>query len=214
MHALTKGRTIEDLHQLFERQKPNRAEAEEAVRTLIRWAGDDPGREGLVDTPSRVLRAYGEWFAGYAEDPREHLTRTFEETGGYDEPILLRAIPFRTCCEHHMAPITGMAHISYLPANRVVGISKLARVVDCIAKRLQIQERMTTEIAGTIDEVLQPRGVGVVVEGNHACMSTRGVHKHGVSMVTSRMLGAFQEDSTIRSEFLANIRWGSTLLAS
>jgi GTP cyclohydrolase IA len=191
---------------LLERSRPAKAEAEEAVKTLIRWIGDDPNREGLVETPARVLRAYREWFAGYADDPAEHLARTFEEVGGYDEPILLRAIPFRSWCEHHMAPITGHAHIGYLPTARVVGISKLARVVDSLAKRLQIQERMTAEIAGIIDEVLQPRGVGVVIEANHACMSSRGVHKHGTSMVTSRMLGVFKQDPVIRGEFLASIR--------
>lgn len=212
MHALTHERPL-DLHRLFERNKPSRAEAEEAVKTLIRWAGDDPDREGLLDTPSRVLRAYNEWFAGYTQDPGEHLARTFTETGGYDEPVLLRAIPFRSCCEHHMAPITGIAHISYLPSERVVGISKLARVVDCVAKRLQIQERMTTEIAEIIDEVLQPRGVAVVIEANHACMATRGVYKHGVSMVTSRMLGLFKQDPVLRSEFLANIRTDFSLHA-
>jgi GTP cyclohydrolase IA len=205
MHALTQEPPL-DLHRLFERQRPSQGEAKEAVKTLIRWAGDDPDREGLRDTPARVLRAYNEWFAGYADDPAEHLARTFQEAGGYDEPVLLRAIPFRSCCEHHMAPITGVAHIGYLPATRVVGISKLARVVDCVAKRLQIQERMTAEIAGIIDEVLRPRGVGVVVEAQHACFSTRGVHKHGVSMVTSRMLGAFKQDPALRSEFLASVR--------
>jgi GTP cyclohydrolase I len=208
MHALTQERPL-DLHRLFERPKPSRSEAEEAVRTLIRWAGDDPEREGLQDTPSRVLRAYDEWFAGYAEDPAEHLARTFEETGEYDAPVLLRAIPFRSCCEHHMAPITGVVHIGYLPAERVVGISKLARLVDGVARRLQIQERMTAEIAGIIDDVLRPRGVGVVVDATHACMSTRGVHKRGVSMVTHRMLGAFKQDAALRSEFLAFVRCGA-----
>jgi GTP cyclohydrolase IA len=205
MHALTKERRV-NLHRLFDQQRPDRAEAEEAVRTLIRWAGDDPDREGLLDTPSRVARAYNEWFAGYGEDPAEHLARTFEEVSGYDEPVLLRGIPFHSCCEHHMAAITGVAHISYMPADRVVGLSKLARVVDCIAKRLQIQERMTAEIAAAIDEVLQPRGVAVVIEAEHACMSTRGVHKHGISTTTSRMLGVFKQDPVLRSEFLASIR--------
>jgi GTP cyclohydrolase I len=198
MYALTQERPLE-LHRLFEpRQTPSQAEAEEAVRTLIRWAGDDPDREGLLDTPARVLRAYNEWFAGYAVDRAEHLARTFDEVAGYDEPVLLRAIPFRSCCEHHMAPITGLAHISYLPADRVVGLSKFARVVDCVAKRLQIQERMTAEIAGIIDEVLRPRGVGVVVEATHACFSARGVHKQGVWTVTSRMLGVFEHDPVLR----------------
>jgi GTP cyclohydrolase I len=205
MHALTKERPI-DLQRLFEGQKLDRGEAEEAVRTLIRWAGDDPDREGLLDTPARVLRAYKEWFAGYAEDPAGYLTRTFEEVGGYDEPVLLRGIPFRSFCEHHMAPITGVAHISYLPAGRVVGLSKLARVLDGLAKRLQVQERMTAEIAAIIDEVLRPRGVAVVIEADHACMSTRGVQKHNVSTTTSRMLGMFKDDPVLRSEFLASIR--------
>lgn len=203
MDAMTKERPV-DL--LFERQRPGREDAEEAVKTLIRWAGDDPDREGLLDTPSRVLRAYDEWFAGYAEDPAEYLTRSFEEIRDYDEPVLLRGIPFRSFCEHHMAPITGVAHISYLPAGRVVGLSKLARAVDCVAKRLQIQERMTAEIAEIVDNVLQPRGVAVVIEADHACISTRGVHKHGVSTITSRMLGKFKEDPVLRSEFLASVR--------
>jgi GTP cyclohydrolase I len=205
MHALTTERPI-DLQRLFEGQKLDRGEAEEAVRTLIRWAGDDPDREGLLDTPARVLRAYKEWFAGYAEDPAGYLTRTFEEVGGYDEPVLPRGIPVRSFCEHHMAPITGVAHISYLPAGRVVGLSKLARVLDGLAKRLQVQERMTAEIAAIIDEVLRPRGVAVVIEADHACMSTRGVQKHNVSTTTSRMLGMFKDDPVLRSEFLASIR--------
>ena len=205
MQALAKVRPV-NFRRLIERRRPNEAEAEEAVRTLIRWAGDDPDREGLLDTPGRVLRAYNEWFAGYAEDPAEHLSRTFEEVGGYDEPVLLRGIPFRSCCEHHMAPITGVAHISYLPADRVVGLSKLARVVDCFAQRLQVQERMTAQIASIIDEVLQPRGVAVAIEADHACMSTRGVEKHGVTTVTFRMLGEFQRDQVLRSEFLASLR--------
>jgi len=213
MDALTKERSL-DLHQLFDEHGCDRHQAEEAVRTLIRWAGDDPNREGLVDTPSRVLRAYNEWFAGYAEHPAEHLGRTFEEVGGYDEPVLLRGIPFRSCCEHHMAPITGVAHISYLPAERVVGLSKLARVVDSIARRLQIQERMTAEIAAIIDEVLQPRGVAVSIEATHACMSTRGVHKHGISTITSRMLGEFKQDAVLRSEFLASIQLAGMSLRS
>jgi GTP cyclohydrolase IA len=205
MDTITKGSSVE-LDRLFERERPNRAEAEAAVKTLIRWAGDDPEREGLLETPSRVVRAYKEWFSGYGEDPAEHLARTFEEVGGYDEPVLLRGIPFYSCCEHHMAPITGVAHVSYMPAQRVVGLSKLARAVDCIAKRLQIQERMTAEIADVINEVLQPRGVAVVIEATHACMSTRGVRKHDVSTTTSRMLGVFKQDPVLRSEFLAAIR--------
>ena len=205
MDALTAERTC-DLQRLFDSQRPDQAEAEQAVRTLIKWAGDDPKREGLLDTPSRVLRAYNEWFAGYREDPAEYLVRTFQEVGGYDEPILLRDIPFRSCCEHHMAPITGVVHVSYLPSRRVVGISKVVRVIDCFARRLQIQERMTAEIAELIEETLQPRGVGVVIEGTHACMSSRGVHKHGVSMVTSKMLGAFKQDPILRKELLASIQ--------
>jgi GTP cyclohydrolase I len=196
------------LQELFDSRRPSRTEAEQAVRTLIRWAGDDPQREGLRDTPSRVLRAYGEWFAGYGEDPAEHLVRTFEEVGDYDAPIVLRNVPFRSCCEHHMAPITGRVHIGYLPCRRVVGISKLVRVIDCFARRLQIQERMTAEIGEIIQEALQPRGVGVVIEGTHACMSSRGVHRHGVSMVTSKMLGAFKEDAALRGEFLESLKPG------
>ena len=189
--------------------KPTRLEAEEAVRTLIRWAGDDPTREGLLGTPDRVVRSYEEFFAGYAEDPVELLNRTFEETDGYDEMVLLKDIRFESHCEHHMVPIIGKAHVAYLPRNRVVGISKLARVVEVYAKRLQIQEKMTAQVANTIDEVLQPLGVAVVIEAQHQCMTTRGVHKPGVSMVTSRMLGAFREDASTRREFLAMISGGS-----
>lgn len=204
MDAFTAERTA--LQKLFGSQEADWAEAEQAVRTLIRWAGDDPAREGLLDTPSRVLRAYKEWFAGYQQDPAEYLMRTFEEVGGYDDPIVLRDVPFRSVCEHHMAAISGTVHVSYLPARRVVGISKLVRVVECFARRLQVQERMTAQIAELIQETLQPRGVGVVVEGTHACMSSRGVHKHGVSMVTSKMLGAFRDDPAIRREFLDSIK--------
>lgn len=186
-------------------QKPTRAEAEEAVRTLLRWAGDNPQREGLLGTPDRVVRSYEEFFAGYQEDPVELLARTFEETDGYDEMVLLRDIRFESHCEHHMVPIIGRAHVAYLPRTRVVGISKLARVVEVYAKRLQIQEKMTAQIANSIDEVLQPLGVAVVIEAQHQCMTTRGVHKPGVSMVTSRMLGAFRDDATTRREFLAMI---------
>src|SRR5215218_7992169 len=185
--------------------RPSRDEAEEAVRTLIRWAGEHPDREGLLDTPRRVVRAYGEWFEGYGQDPVEILQRTFEEVGGYDEIVVLRDIPFQSCCEHHMAAIQGTVHVGYLPRSRVVGISKLARVVDAYARRLQVQERLTAQIADTIDEVLKPRGVAVVIKATHACMSTRGVRKHAVSMVTSRMLGAFREDPATRQEFLAAI---------
>jgi GTP cyclohydrolase IA len=186
--------------------RPTREEAEEAVRTLLRWACDDPAREGLRETPARVVRSYEEFFAGYRTDPVALLERTFEETDGYDEIVLLRDIRLESYCEHHMVPIIGRAHVAYLPHRRVVGISKLARVVDAYAKRLQIQEKLTAQIANTINEVLEPRGVAVVIEANHQCMSTRGVHKPGVSMVTSRMLGAFRSDPTTRREFLAMLR--------
>ena len=185
--------------------RPTRAEAEDAVRTLLRWSGDDPTREGLIDTPARVARSYEEFFAGYATDPTTELERTFEETEGYDEMVALRDIRFESHCEHHMAPVIGKVHIGYLPDRRVVGISKLARVVDTYAKRLQIQEKMTAQIANTIETVLKPKGVAVVVVAQHQCMTTRGVHKPGVSMVTSRMLGAFRDNSATRREFLAAI---------
>ena len=185
--------------------KPSRAEAEEAVRTLIRWAGDDPKREGLLETPSRVVRSYDEFFAGYGHDPKLVLARTFEEVDGYDEIIVLTDIRFESHCEHHMVPIIGKAHIGYLPDKRVVGISKLARLVEIYARRLQIQEKMTAQIADALQEVLRPRGVAVVVEAAHQCMTTRGVHKPGVSMVTSRMVGAFRNDARTRREFLAII---------
>ncbi len=183
--------------------KPSVAEAEEAVRTLLRYAGEDPDREGLRDTPKRVVKSYDEFYAGYNQDPREYLSRTFEEVNGYDEMVVLRDIPFESHCEHHMAPIIGRAHVGYLPKNKVVGISKLARVVETYAKRLQVQEKMTAEIADCIQEILDPHGVGVVIQATHECMSTRGVHKHGVSMVTSRMAGAFRTDDKTRREFLA-----------
>ena len=186
-------------------ERPSREEAEEAVRTLLRWAGDDPRREGLLETPARVTRSYEEYFEGYDIDPLELLQRTFEETDGYDEMVLLKDIRFVSHCEHHMAPIIGHAHIAYLPRNRVVGISKLARVVEAYARRLQIQEKMTAQIANTIEEVLEPKGVAVVVEAAHQCMTTRGVHKSGVSMVTSRMLGGFRKNASTRREFLALI---------
>ncbi len=188
--------------------KPSQKDAEEAVRTLLRWAGEDPAREGLLDTPRRVVEAYGDWFRGYAEDPREFLERTFEEVAGYDEMIVLRDIEFESHCEHHMAPIIGKAHIGYLPAGKVVGISKLARVVEAYARRFQVQEKMTAQIARCIQDVLAPRGVGVVVEGAHECMTTRGIHKRGVSMVTSKMLGTFREDARTRAEFLRFIDVG------
>jgi GTP cyclohydrolase IA len=182
-----------------------REAAEAAVRTLIQWAGDDPDREGLRSTPARVVRAYEEWFAGYKDHPRDYLQRTFEETGGYDEVVVLRDIRFESHCEHHMAPIIGRVHIGYLPRNRVVGISKLARLVEVYARRLQIQEKMTAEIAACLDEVLKPHGVAVVTEATHQCMTTRGVHKTGVSMVTSRMLGVFRDHAETRHEFLSAI---------
>ncbi|WP_286164093.1 GTP cyclohydrolase I FolE [Azoarcus sp. DN11] len=188
--------------------RPTRKEAEAAVRTLLRWAGDDPAREGLRDTPARVVRAYEEFFAGYRTDPAELLARTFEEVEGYDEMIVLRDIRFESYCEHHMVPIIGRAHVAYLPRHRVVGISKLARLVDAYAKRLQIQEKMTVQIADTLQAVLQPKGVAVVIEAAHQCMTTRGVHKPGVAMVTSRMLGAFRDDATTRREFFALVGGG------
>ena len=188
--------------------KPSKDEAEAAVRTLLRWAGEDPTREGLLDTPRRVVDAYGDWFSGYREDPREYLERTFEEVAGYDEMIVLRDIEFESHCEHHMAPIIGKAHIGYLPRGKVVGISKLARVVEAYARRFQVQEKMTAQIARCIEEVLQPRGVGVVVVGAHECMTTRGIHKRGVSMVTSKMLGDFRDDARTRAEFLRFIEVG------
>ena len=186
-------------------ERPSRAEAEEAVRTLLRWAGDDPNREGLLDTPKRVTQAYGEWFRGYSEDPVDMLQRTFGEVEGYDEMVVLRDIRYESYCEHHMAPIIGVAHIGYIPTDRVVGISKLARVVDAFAKRLQVQEKMTAQIAQALFDVLEPKGVAVVIEGEHHCMSTRGVHKPGVSMVTSKMLGDFRDDRELRKEFLTTI---------
>lgn len=185
--------------------KPTREEAEEAVRTLIRWTGEDPNREGLMGTPDRVVRAYEEWFSGYAMDPHEILKRTFEETDGYDEMVVLRDIRFESYCEHHIAPIIGKAHVAYLPSERVVGISKLARLVEAFAKRLQIQEKMTAQIANAIQDELQPHGVAVVIEAAHQCMTTRGIHKPGTQMVTSRMTGAFRTNEKTRREFLAMI---------
>jgi GTP cyclohydrolase I len=185
-----------------EAARPSRNEAEEAVRTLIRWAGDDPAREGLLDTPARVARSYVELFAGYETDPRAYLERTFEEVGGYDQLIVLRDIRFVSFCEHHMLPVIGKAHVGYLPRGRVVGISKLARVVNGFARRLQIQEKLTAEIAQAIDEVLQPHGVGVVVEAEHSCMTLRGVNTVGSSLTTSSMLGAVRDDMRTRMEFM------------
>ena len=186
-------------------KRPSREDAEAAIRTLLLWAGDDPEREGLRDTPARVARAYGELFKGYEEDPVAILARTFDEVEGYDEMIVLRDIRLESHCEHHMVPIIGRAHVAYLPGTRVVGISKLARVVDAYAKRFQIQEKLTAQIANTLQDVLTPRGVAVVIEAAHQCMTTRGVRKPGVTMVTSRMLGAFRDDPSTRKEFLAMI---------
>jgi GTP cyclohydrolase I len=199
---------------MTDKSRPSREEAEEAVRTLIRWAGDDPTREGLVGTPDRVVRSYEEFYAGYDEDPVEILKRTFEETEGYDEMVLLRDIRLESHCEHHMVPIIGKAHVAYLPSNRVVGISKLARVVEIYSNRLQIQEKLTAQIANTLQDVLNPRGVGVVIEAAHQCMTTRGVKKPGVTMVTSRMLGAFRDDQSTRREFMALISGSATHLAN
>ncbi|MEE8562076.1 MAG: GTP cyclohydrolase I FolE [Alphaproteobacteria bacterium] len=186
-------------------ERPSRAAAEDAVRTLIRWAGDDPSREGLKGTPDRVVRAWQEFYRGYDEDPYEILARTFEEIEGYDEMVVLKDIRFESHCEHHLMPIIGVAHVAYLPNTRVVGVSKLARLVEAYAKRLQIQEKMTAQIASAIDEVLQPGGVAVVIEAEHQCMTTRGIHKPGATMVTSRMLGGFRSDQKTRREFLAMI---------
>ncbi len=193
--------------------KPTRKEAEDAVRTLLRWAGDNPEREGLLDTPGRVVRAYEEWFRGYDIDPLEYLERTFEEVGGYDEMVVLRNIPFESYCEHHVAPIIGKAHVGYIPTDRVVGISKLARVVHGYAKRLQVQEKLTAQIAQAITDVLAPQGVAVVIEASHQCMTTRGVHTHGVTMVTSQMLGLFRRDPRTRQEFLNMIGNPSSQMA-
>jgi GTP cyclohydrolase I len=181
---------------------PDRTEVEDALRTLIRWAGDDPARDGLRETPARVARAFQEFFAGYAVDPTALLQKTFEEIEGYDEMIVLRAIPFESHCEHHLAPIIGQAWVGYIPDGRVVGISKLARVVETFARRLQIQEKMTAQIANTVNDVLRPKGVGVVIRAAHHCMTTRGIHKPGTDLVTSRMLGCFRDDPVTRQEFL------------
>jgi GTP cyclohydrolase I len=182
--------------------RPSRDEAERAVETLLRWAGDDPTREGLRDTPARVAKAFEDWFSGYDQDPEGYLTRTFEEVEGYDDMVILRDIRFESHCEHHLAPIIGRAHVGYLPTNRVVGISKLARVVEAFARRLQVQEKMKAQIAHCIQKVLEPKGVAVVIEASHQCMTTRGVHKAGVTMVTSSMLGAFRDNDVTRREFL------------
>lgn len=185
--------------------KPDRAAAEAAVRTLLQWIGEDPDREGLVDTPKRVVKAYEELFAGYNSDPEDFLRRTFSETEGYDEMVILRDIRFESHCEHHMLPVIGRAHVAYLPDRRVIGISKLARLVEVYGKRLQIQERMTTQIATAIHRVLEPKGVAVVLRAAHQCMTCRGVHKPGVTMTTSHMIGAFRADAATRQEFLSMV---------
>lgn len=186
--------------------RPSLADVEEAVRTLLRWGGDDPQREGLLDTPNRVARAYGEFFAGYTQDPVKVLSTTFEEAGDYDDIVLVRNIRLESHCEHHLVPIIGLAHIAYLPDRRVVGLSKLARVVDIYARRLQIQERLTSQIADTINEVLQPRAVAVVIEAEHMCMTTRGAYKPGSTTQTTRMLGLFRTDAGMRRDVLASMR--------
>lgn len=199
-------RAVEKLEPLSaEESRPSRAEVEAAVRTIIRWTGDDPDREGLQDTPARVTRAFEEYFGGYAQDPVEFLARTFEEVGGYDEMILLRGIRFESHCEHHMAPVIGQAWVGYVPNGRVVGISKLARVVDVFARRLQVQEKLTAQIADTIDDILKPKGVAVVVKASHHCMTTRGVHKPDTDLVTSRMIGCFKDNAQMRQEFLMSV---------
>jgi len=186
-------------------RKPSRKQAEDAVRTLLLWAGEDTRREGLVDTPKRVALAYEDWFSGYKENPVAYLERTFKEVDGYDEMIVLRDIAFESHCEHHMAPIIGRAHVGYLPNNKIVGISKLARVVEAFARRFQVQEKLTAQIANCVQNVLQPKGVGVVIEATHQCMTTRGIHKSDVTMVTSQMLGTFRKDARTRDEFLRMI---------
>ncbi|MEC9248942.1 MAG: GTP cyclohydrolase I FolE [Pseudomonadota bacterium] len=188
--------------------KPSRLEAEEAVKTLIKWAGDDPDREGLLDTPHRVVKSFNDFFIGYGQDPHEILSKTFEETDDYDEMVVLKNMRFESHCEHHMVPFIGKAHVGYLPSGKVVGISKLARLVDVFSKRLQIQEKLTAQIADTLESVLKPRGVAVVIEAIHQCMTTRGVHKPGTATVTSRMLGSFRHDPTTRREFLSIIHAG------
>jgi GTP cyclohydrolase I len=200
--------TFETERRAAEARRPSRAEAEAAVRTLLQYTGDDADREGLLGTPDRVVRSYDEFFAGYFDDPVQILERTFEETDGYDEMVVLRDIEIASHCEHHMVPILGRAHIAYLPDKRVVGISKLARVLDVFAHRLQIQEKLTSQVANTINSVLQPRGVGVIIKAAHQCMTTRGVNKPGVTMVTSTLLGCFREDPTTRQEFLSMAQGG------
>ena len=210
MDAVTKDKAQKDLAKAAYElsQRPSRDEAENAVRTLIAWAGDDPKREGLIDTPGRVVDAYGEWFKGYGEDPREYLSRTFDDVKGYDDIVMLRDIDVESHCEHHIAPFLGKAFVAYMPLDNVVGISKIARVVEIYAKRLQTQETMTSQILTAIQEVLKPQGVAVMIDAKHECMTTRGVHKTGVSMVTSRMLGGFRDDPSTRREFMAMIQGG------
>ena len=193
---------------LSEENRPSRAEAEQAVDVLLRWAGDDPSREGLVDTPARVVRAYEEFFSGYADDPEDMLARTFEEVEGYDDMVMLRGIDLQSHCEHHMVPILGQAHIAYLPDRRVVGISKLARVLDSFGRRLQTQETMTAQVANAIQNALKPKGVAILVDAQHQCMTTRGVKKQGVSMVTTRFTGVFQTDTDLRERFYQQIKLG------
>jgi len=201
VHALEKLEIVP-----VDNQRPSRAEVEAAVRTMIRWTGDDPDREGLQETPSRVTRAFEEFFGGYAQDPADFLAKTFEEVGGYDEMILLRGIRFESHCEHHMAPVIGQAWVGYVPNGRVVGISKLARVVDVFARRLQVQEKMTAQIADTIDRILKPKGVAAVIKASHHCMTTRGVHKPDTDLVTSRMLGCFRDHGQLRQEFMQAVQ--------
>lgn len=193
---------VDTLEPSIHSPRPSRAEAEAAVRTLIQWAGDDPAREGLLDTPKRVAKAFEEWFSGYQEDPEEILARTFEEVEGYDDIVLLKGIRLESYCEHHMAPILGTAHVAYLPSDKVVGISKLARLVDAYAKRLQVQEKLTAQIADTLERVLQPRGVAIMVAAEHQCMSTRGVHKLHVDTITTRFTGAFKTDPALEERFM------------
>ena len=195
-------------------KKPSREQAEAAVRTLLSWAGDDVMREGLKDTPKRVVNAYNDWFSGYDNDPETFLKKTFSETEGYDEIIMLRDIRIESHCEHHIAPFIGSAHVAYLPNKRVVGISKLARVTNIFAKRLQVQEKLTAQIAGCIQKVLKPRGVAVVIEAQHECMTTRGINAPGISMVTSQLLGKFRTDSSTRREFYSMINQGSIIKKS
>jgi GTP cyclohydrolase I len=203
VHALERAAPLRAEGVRAEDGRPDRAEVEAAFRTIIRWTGDDPERDGLIETPARVARAFEEFFVGYAKDPVEILQKTFEEIEGYDEMIVLRGIRFESHCEHHMAPIIGQAWVAYVPSGRVVGISKLARVVEVYAKRLQIQEKMTAQIANTINDVLKPQGVGVIIKASHHCMTTRGIHKPGSDLVTSRMLGCFRDNPLTRQEFLS-----------